>query len=204
MIDESMIRTGLAALSACDDDLRRGVEQVGLPAPRGRDRGFGSLLAAIVSQQVSKEAAAAIWGRVQSLMPTGSPGELLSHDDDALRGAGLSRPKIIYARGLATAIDTGELDMDALAGMEDEAVIEALSSLKGIGRWTAEVYCLHALGRPDIFPADDLALLEALRRLKGLEDRPKPKQARDLIAHWSPWRSVGSVFLWHYYRGAPQ
>lgn len=204
MIDETMIQTGLAALSARDADLRRGVEQVGHPAPRGRKPGFGSLLAAIVSQQVSKEAAAAIWGRVQNLMPTGAPGELLAHGDDVLRGAGLSRPKIIYARGLAVAIETGELDMDRLAGMKDEAVIEALSSLKGIGRWTAEVYCLHALGRPDIFPADDLALLEALRRLKGLKERPRPKQARHLIAHWSPWRSVGSVFLWHYYRGAPQ
>lgn len=204
MIDDTMIRTGMAALSACDDDVRRGVDRVGLPSARGRDPGFGSLLSAIVSQQVSREAAAAIWGRVQALMPTGLPVEFLSHDDDTLRGAGLSRPKVVYARGLAEAIDTGVLDMEALAAMPDEAVIDALSSLKGIGRWTAEVYCLHALGRPDIFPADDLALLEALRRLKGLDERPKPKQARAMIAHWAPWRSVGSVFLWHYYRGAPQ
>lgn len=199
-----MIRDGLAALSASDDDFRRGVDLVGAPPPRGRAPGFGSLLSAIVSQQVSKEAAAAIWGRVQALIPTGTPSEFLTHDDDALRGAGLSRPKVAYARGLAAAIDSGALDIDGLAALDDEAVIAALSALKGIGRWTAEVYCLHALGRPDIFPADDLALLEALRRLKGLEERPRPKQARDLIAHWTPWRSVGSVFLWHYYRGAPQ
>lgn len=204
MIDETMIRDGLAALSLSDDDLRHGVDLVGLPAPRGREPGFASLLAAIVSQQVSKEAAAAIWGRVQALMPTGAPSELLAYEDDALRGAGLSRPKVAYARGLAEAIDSGALDIDGLAALDDEAVIAVLSSVKGIGRWTAEVYCLHALGRPDIFPADDLALLEALRRLKGLDERPRPKQARDLIAHWTPWRSVGSVFLWHYYRGAPQ
>lgn len=204
MITEQMICAGLSALSDCDDDLRRGVEMVGHPAPRGREPGFASLLSAIVSQQVSKEAAAAIWGRVQALMPSGRPEEFLAHDDEALRRAGLSRPKVIYARGLAEAIATGALDVNGLAKLEDEEVIVTLSALKGIGRWTAEVYCLHALGRPDIFPADDLALLEALRRLKGLEERPKPKQARDLIAHWSPWRSVGSVFLWHYYRGAPQ
>ena len=204
MIDETMIGKGVAAISAVDADFRRGVEEVGHPAPRGREPGFASLLSAIVSQQVSKEAAAAIWGRVQLLMPGGSPLELLSHDDEALRGAGLSRPKIAYARGLAEAIASGALDVEALSSMEDEDAIAALSSLKGIGRWTAEVYCLHALGRPDIFPADDLALLEALRRLKGMEERPRPKQARELIAHWSPWLSVGSVFLWHYYRGAPQ
>ena len=87
--------------------------------------------------------------------------------------------------------------------MTDDEVIETLVGLKGIGRWSAEIYMLFSLGRSDIFPADDLAIQEALRRLKMLDERPKPVEARELVEHWSPWRGVGALFLWHYYKGAP-
>jgi DNA-3-methyladenine glycosylase II len=123
---------------------------------------------------------------------------------DQLRAAGLSARKVEYCHGVARAVLGGDLPLDDLPALEDEAAIAAICSLRGFGRWSAEVYAMFALDRADIFPADDLALQEALRRLKGLEERPRGKQARALITHWSPYRSAGSVFLWHYYRGAPQ
>ena len=102
-----------------------------------------------------------------------------------------------FARGIRDAISGAE------AQMTDEEAIVEITALRGFGRWSAEIYLMFSLNRQDIFPADDLALLVALGRLKKLSDKPTPKQARDLIAHWAPYRSVGSLFLWHYYRGAP-
>ena len=119
-------------------------------------------------------------------------------------GQRMSRRKIEYASGLALAIADNSFPIDALSAMDDEEAIISITSLRGFGRWSAEIYLMFSLGRRDIFPSDDLALLVALGRLKGIEKRPTPAQARQLIEHWSPWRSAGALFLWHYYRGAPQ
>lgn len=202
-MNEATIQTGIDALCHCDADLARAVAQIGLPAPRIRPAGFETLLNTIVSQQISTEAARAIMGRVIALMDTISPKSLLALETQDLRSAGLSFRKIDYAQGLARAIGSGALDVDALATQDDQAAIELLTQLRGFGRWSAEIYLMFSLGRTDIFPADDLALQVALGRLKGLESRPTPKQSRELTRHWAPWRSVGSLFLWHYYRGAP-
>ncbi|MES9856248.1 MAG: hypothetical protein ABW166_06565 [Sedimenticola sp.] len=116
---------------------------------------------------------------------------------------GLSYRKIEYTKSLAEAVHAGRFNIDGLELMTDEEAIAEITTLRGFGRWSAEIYLMFSLNRQDVFPADDLALQVALGRLKKLPGKPTPKQARDLIAHWTPWRSVGSLFLWHYYRGAP-
>lgn len=202
-MDAVFINDGMKALALIDQDVADAFEVLGSPAPRNRPAGFETFLSTIVSQQISTGAAKAILGRVNSLLPDSSPQALLTIEDQSLRDAGLSFRKIEYAKGLAEAVCEGRFDIDGLALMTDEEAIEQITALRGFGRWSAEIYLMFSLNRPDIFPADDLALQVALGRLKNLSDKPTPKQARDLIAHWSPWRSVGSLFLWHYYRGAP-
>ena len=213
IIDQAHIDQALTALAKLDADIARALPQVGTPPPRQRPFGFSALLAIIIGQQVSTEAAAAIRGRVETVIleesrEEGPGGELtadrlLKVEDQLLRDAGMSWRKIEYANGLAEAVLSGQLDLNALPEMTDDEAINALSSLRGFGRWSAEIYLMFSLQRQDIFPADDLALLVALGRLKRLEQKPTPKQALQLIEHWSPYRSAGSLFLWHYYRGAP-
>ena len=203
-MDRRTIKTGLAALADLDPDLANALDRVGAPAPRQRPAGFETLLSTIISQQISAEAARAIKARVVDLLPEMSADALLRLEPEQLRQAGLSYRKIGYAQGLAAAIAEGSFDVDGLAAMSDAAVIDAITGLRGFGRWSAEIYLMFSLGRHDVFPADDLALQTALGRLKGLRQRPTPGRTRALIEHWSPWRSVGALFLWHYYRGAPQ
>ncbi|WP_375322578.1 DNA-3-methyladenine glycosylase family protein [Aliivibrio logei] len=138
-------------------------------------------------------------GRLVALLGEVTPERLLSIEDQNLRDAGLSWRKIEYAKGLALAVQSGSLDIDGLKTLSDEEAITAITNLKGFGRWSAEIYLMFSLGRQDIFPADDLGVLIALGRLKGLADKPTPKQAREIVDHWQPWRSVGSLFLWQYY-----
>ncbi|MFV2033201.1 MAG: DNA-3-methyladenine glycosylase [Gammaproteobacteria bacterium] len=161
------------------------------------------MFAIIVVQQISTAAAAAIMRRVRKLLPHMLASELLRLPPGALREAGLSNRKVEYSQRLAEAIVNGDLIPDVLASLDDKQAIETITALRGFGVWSAEIYLMFSLQRRDIFPADDLALQVALQRLKGLPQRPTAKQARTLIAHWSPWSSAGSLFLWHYYRGAP-
>jgi DNA-3-methyladenine glycosylase II len=203
-MDETIIKQGLDELARIDSDVARGLALVGYPAPRIRPAGFPTLISIIVGQQISTDAAAAILGRLKNHMKDESAESYLALSEDDMRVIGFSRRKHEYATGVARTIIDGSLDIDALNDMDDETVIKELTALKGLGRWSAEIYAMFSLSRRDIFPADDIALQEALRRLKGHEDRPTGKQARALIEHWSPWRSVGSLFLWRYYRGAPE
>lgn len=193
----------LKQLAGKDDDVASALAQVGMPPPRVRPAGFETFLSTIVSQQISTAAAKAIWGRVIALMPAVNATEFLSLSPQALRTAGLSARKVEYARGLAQAVCDGSFSPEILAQMDDESAIAAITALRGFGRWSAEIYLMFSLRRKDVFPADDLALQMALQRLKGMDNRPSPKQARELTAHWSPYRSAGSLFLWHYYHGAP-
>lgn len=202
-MDESVIHQGMQALAGQDPDVAHALSQLGPPPPRIRPAGFETFLATIISQQISTEAARAIMGRVVALLPERSAAALLAVDDEALRGAGLSYRKVEYAKGLALAVTESRFDIEGLETMADAEAIAAITALRGFGRWSAEIYLMFSLGRQDIFPADDLALQVALGRLRKLDKKPTPKQARELVAHWAPWRSVGSLFLWHYYRGAP-
>lgn len=202
-MDKQHIAIALAELARIDADVARALESVGLPEPRIRPQGFETFLSTIVSQQISTQAAKAIMGRVRALLPEPSTAAILALEDKTLREAGLSFRKIEYAKGLAQAVQSGRLDIAGLAAASNEEAIETITTLRGFGRWSAEIYLMFSLQREDIFPADDLALQVALGRLKNLDQKPTPKEARTLIEHWSPWRSAGSLFLWHYYRGAP-
>ncbi len=170
------------------------------PLPlRRREDGYRALLSAIVSQQLSVAAANGIWGRLEAAGAT-EPEPLLAMDDEALRGCGLSRPKIRYARSIAEA----GLDYDALRAMPNEDAIAELVALKGVGRWTAEIYLMFSLGRADVFAPGDLALQEAAKILFDLPERPKDKALAEMAADWSPWRAVAARLLWAYYRVVKQ
>ncbi|MGF1690929.1 DNA-3-methyladenine glycosylase family protein [Photobacterium kagoshimensis] len=202
-MDEKLIAQGMTELALLDADLAKAWLEYGNPPPRYLKPHFISLLSIVVSQQISTHAAKAIMARVTALMPTVTPEHYLSLSEQSIREAGLSGRKVLYTRGLAQAIYNGQLDIDRLATFDDEQAIDSIMALKGFGRWSAEIYLMFALARTDVFPADDLALQVALGRLKGLDEKPTAKEARELVSAWTPWRTVGSLFLWHYYRGAP-
>ena len=193
----------LDALATIDPDIAQAIDQLGYPEPRIRPAGFETFLSTIVSQQISTAAARSIMGKVRALLPKISAETLLALPENALREAGLSQRKAEYAVGLAQAVIDRRFVPDRLTEMGDTNAIETITELRGFGRWSAEIYLMFSLQRPDIFPADDLALQQALQQLKGLDAKPTAKQARELTNHWAPWRSAGSVFLWHYYHGAP-
>ena len=171
------------------------------PLPwRRRSPGFPGLLQAIVAQMISNQAAAAIWGRLRAIPGALEPVGLLTLPDEMLRGAGLSRPKVAHARALAAAFEANILSADHLAELDDEAAIASIASVKGMGRWSAEIYLLFALDRRDVFPSGDIALAAALADLKGLATRPDPKTLRALATAWQPVRSVAARLLWHHWR----
>jgi DNA-3-methyladenine glycosylase II len=201
-LDQARLEAGLEALAARDAELRAALGRIGPPTPRVRPPGFATLLRIVTAQQVSTHAAAAIWGRLEACVGAVTPQGLLAVPVADLRAAGLSARKVEYATGLARAVADGRLDLDALGRADDEAVVAAITALKGFGRWSAEIYLLFALGRADAFPADDLALRLALGRLKGVEERLATAPARELVAPWAPWRGCGAIFLWHYYGAA--
>jgi DNA-3-methyladenine glycosylase II len=203
IVDQAKIKNHLDALAKLDPDLQRGLELVRYPEPRIRVQGFETFLSTIVSQQISTEAAASIMRRVQALLPSMEAQEVLRLPAGALRAAGLSGRKVEYVEALARAIDENRFEISRLAEMEDQAVIEAITALRGFGAWSAEIYLMFSLQRSDIFPAGDLAIRVALQKLKRIDNKLSEKQAREMVASWAPYRSAGSLFLWHYYRGAP-
>ena len=202
-VDKKTLRAQLRKLAAVDQHVAVGLELVGYPEPRIRPQGVETLMSIVAGQQISTEAAAAVMSRVRDLLPEMSAKAILSLPRGALREAGFSNRKVEYATGLAQAIVSGELQIDTFDTLPDETVLEQITALRGFGRWSAEIYLMFSLQRDDVFPADDLALQVALQKLKRMRERPTPKKARAKIAHWSPYRSAGSLFLWHYYRGAP-
>ena len=202
-MDQITLNAHLDNLAARDDDVAAGLELVKYPEPRVRPAGLETLISIIASQQISTKASAAIMARIRALLPDMNVGSLLSLPDDALREAGLSQRKREYVVGLSEAIASGKLSLQALASMDDHSAIKKITALRGFGVWSAEVYLMFSLQREDIFPADDLALQVALQKLKKMPERPSAKTARECTAHWSPYRSAASLFLWHYHRGEP-
>ena len=193
-------RSALDALCRRDPDLARIEAAAGVLPWRRRPAGFVGLLQAIVGQQISNQAAAAIWRRLAALPGADTPAGMLSLDDESLRGAGLSRPKVAHARALATAFAAGALSESAIAALDDEAAVAAIAAVRGMGRWTAEVYLLFALARDDVFPAGDLALAAAAADLKALPVRPGPAALRALAEPWRPYRALAARLLWHHWR----
>jgi DNA-3-methyladenine glycosylase II len=202
-MNQARIRRHLDKLARFDGDIRRGLELVRYPKPRIREQGFQTLLSAIVSQQISTGAATAIMERLRELLPEMQAQAALRLPQGALRAAGLSGRKVEYVEGLAQAMVDNRFDPTGFSEMDDQAVIEAITALRGFGVWSAEIYLMFSLQRSDIFPAGDLALRIALQKLKGIAQPLSEKQARAVVAGWAPYRSAGSLFLWHYYRGAP-
>ena len=200
-----MVRTretldrGLDALAEAEPAFARVMNDKGRPEPRFSDPGAETLLRTIVGQQVSVAAARSMWNKLTARF--GSPidlGELLVAADEDLRAAGLSRQKAGYARSLADLVVKGELDLNRLP-VDDEDAIAELVRIKGIGRWSAEIYLLFAEGRPDAFPAGDLAVQVELGRLLGHHERPSEKLVREWAERWRPHRGAAAILAWHSY-----
>jgi DNA-3-methyladenine glycosylase II len=202
-LSQTALIDGIDRLAQVDEDVARALGRVGYPAPRQREPGFATLLRIMVAQQLSTKSAAAIWARLEAACaPAVTAERYLALDDEAFRAIGFSRQKMAYGRALAEAVATGALDLGALATLLEEDAIAAISALRGFGRWSAEIYLLFALGRADVFPADDLGLQVGMQRLKRLDARPNRKALDLLVEHWRPLRGCGAIFLWHYYGAA--
>lgn len=199
-LSKKVLVGGIDRLAQVDADVARALERIGYPAPRQREPGFATLLRIMVAQQLSTKSAAAIWARVEAACgPVVSAERFLELEEAAFKTIGFSRQKMAYGRALAEAVAGGALDLDALATVPEEDAIARVSALRGFGRWSAEIYLLFALGRADIFPADDLGLQVGMQRLKRLEGRPNRKAMAALAEPWRPLRGCGAIFLWHYY-----
>ena len=193
------LRAGLDTIAAREPAIARALQIAGYPEPRIRATGYATLLRTIVGQQVSVAAAASVWARLEALLGEDMAADaLLAADFDSLRACGLSRQKQGYARSLCELVSSGELDLANLPE-DDEAAIAQLVQIKGIGRWSAEIYLLFAEGRPDIWPAGDLAVQAGLHKLLGLDARPSEKLTRELAEGWRPHRGAAAIFTWHCY-----
>lgn len=202
-IEADRLAASLNALAAIEPAFAAALARAGLPEPRTGARGYVTLLRAIVGQQVSVKAAAAIWARVEAATgDAADPANMARTREEDLRAAGLSRQKIAYAKSLADEVLSGRLDFDRLPA-DDEEAIAHLTAVKGIGRWTAEIYLLFAEGRGDVFPAGDLAVQIELGRIMGLEGKPTEKAVRALAEAWRPHRGAAAIFAWHHRRMVP-
>jgi DNA-3-methyladenine glycosylase II len=198
--DAGLLQQALDHLAGADRHMAEAIEQIGPPPPRHRPADFETLMHVIIAQQVSTASARAISGRLNERLAKVTPEGFVALSDDDLRAVGFSRQKMVYGRDLAAAFLDGRVSLPKLRRMDDEAAIAALSSVKGIGRWSAEVFLLFSLKRPDVMPAQDLALMVAAQRLKNLRSRPDPKKLLKIAEPWRPFRSYGARMLWHYYR----
>ena len=196
---KTQIKKALDSIATHDTDLKQALKIHGYPQPRVQQAGFETFVITIVNQQLSTKAASSIMNKVRNTLGDITPANVLAKRKNTLRKAGLSERKVEYIKGLAKAIKNGQFNPDNLDALTDEDAINAITKLHGFGEWSAEIYLMFSLGRKDIFPANDLALQIALQNLKRLKQKPTPKVARKIVEHWAPWRSAGSLFLWHYY-----
>jgi DNA-3-methyladenine glycosylase II len=193
------IAEGCDFLAARDPALARIYKNLGAPPLWEREPGFPTLVYIILEQQVSLASAKAAFVKLQAASGVITPEIFLRFDDAELKQIGFSRQKASYCRGLAHSILNGQTDLGQIANLEDESARAALLRIKGVGPWTANIYLLMALLRPDTWPAGDLALEVAWQRLTRLESRPTKEQLAEVAARWSPWRAVAARLLWRYY-----
>lgn len=199
-LSADQLKHALDAIAAIEPAMARAVTRAGYPPPRLRDRGYGTLLRTIVGQQVSVAAAQSIWRKLEAgLGDLDTPQTLIAASEDDLRAAGLSRQKAGYAKSLADEVTSGRLDLDNLP-VDDEDAIAALTRVKGIGRWSAEIYLLFAEAREDIWPAGDLAVQIEIGRIMGLDARPTEKATRAIADPWRPHRGAAAIMAWHHYK----
>lgn len=199
-ISNEDLRASVDALAAREPAFAAAVQAAGYPEPRFNDPGYVTLLRTIVGQQVSLASARAIWAKLEAAIgDPADPARLAAASDEVLRGAGLSRQKMSYARSLADEVTSGRLDLDRLPA-DDEAAIAELVRIKGIGRWSAEIYLLFAEGRTDVWPAGDLAVQIAMGRILGMPEKPSERHLRERSEAWRPHRGALAIFSWHYYK----
>jgi DNA-3-methyladenine glycosylase II len=203
LTDETLAR-GLRYLADRDPDLAQILEALGLPPLWAREPGFPTLVLIILEQQVSLASARAAYERLLAATSPLTPKRFLELDDVRLKAIGFSRQKTAYGRHLARAILDGRLDLEALEAIDDAAARSTLTQIKGIGPWTADIYLLRALRRPDVWPSGDLALAVAVQGIKGLASRPTPDEMDAHGKDWRPWRAVAARLLWHYYLSRPR
>jgi DNA-3-methyladenine glycosylase II len=196
--DESLLRA-VRLLSRRDPDLGRVVRRFGAPPMWAREAGFSTLLHIILEQQVSLASARAAHNKLLEAASPLTPRCFLKLDDATLKAIGFSRQKTAYGRHLAQSIIEGHLDLDTLHLMSDEDARSELLEIKGIGQWTADVYLLMVLRRPDVWPTGDLALAVAAQSVKRLKSRPTPQRLEEIGMAWRPWRAVAARILWHHY-----
>ena len=200
-LTRASLARGVRELSEMDEDLARVARAYGRPPLWEREEGFATLVLTILEQQVSLASALAAFGRLRAAASVVTATGFLTFDDAQLRAFGFSRQKALYCRRLARAILEGELNLSALSSSSDDEARAELTRLKGVGAWTAEVYLLRALLRPDAFPAGDLALQLAAQELKRLPARPTSAELDALAERWRPWRAVAARLLWLHYLG---
>jgi len=203
MLDETAFTEAATALCETDPELATIVEAHGLPAFWAREPGLETLVLLILEQQVSLASAKAAYTRLETRLGGLTTVGILGSSDEELRADGFSRQKARYVRALATAIESGSLDLLAVATLDDDGVRTSLVALPGIGPWTADVYLLSALRRPDVWPVGDIALQEAARRVRGLETRPTPDELELIGEAWRPHRASAARLLWHLYLSEP-
>ena len=190
-----------AHLCATDPVLKTVVERIGPCELSAQEGGFVTVADSIIGQQLSNKVVKVLRARFRTLFvdENPEPQQLLTFDDETLRGCGFSRAKTLYVRALAEAVASGKLDFDALHQTDDETVVQTLTELPGIGRWTAEMYLIFALNRPDVLPLGDAAVVAALRTLYPLPEKQWESQALEIAEPWRPWRSVASWYLWRHH-----
>lgn len=198
-LNERKILHACQKLAAIDSDLEHILKTYGAPPLWEREKGFATLVHIILEQQVSLASAKACFDKLQHALGEITPENFLKLTDSELKFVGFSRQKTLYCRGIAESVASNELDLKSLENLPDEEVKLQLKKLKGIGDWTADIYLLMALGRPDIWPPGDVALLVALQRLKKLPARPTPDEFVALGTAWQPYRAVAARMLWHFY-----
>ncbi len=198
-LTEQTLRSGAQQLARCDPDLAAVIDRWGTPPLWAREPGFPTLVRIILEQQVSLASAGAAFEKLTAVCRPLTAHQFLTLDDLTLKSAGFSRQKSGYCRHLAQAISGGQLDLSALHHREDAAVHAALVGIKGIGPWTANIYLLMALRRPDVWPRGDLALAKAAQEVKRLPHLPTDAALEALSEQWRPWRAVAARLLWHHY-----
>jgi DNA-3-methyladenine glycosylase II len=198
-LSAEQIKADIDAVCDIEPQFARALGHAGYPEPRIRERGYTTLLRTIVGQQISVAAASSVWNKLEAALGPDCPAEAVAASDfAALRACGLSAQKQGYARSLAELTLSGGLPLDDLP-QDDEEAIALLTQVKGIGRWSAEIYLLFAEGRRDIWPAGDLAVQEAVKRILALPERPAEKATRALADPWRPHRGAVAILSWHCY-----
>lgn len=199
ILNDKRLAEATRSVASLDQDMARILKDLGTPPLWAREPGFITLVRIILEQQVSLVSADAMFRRLTGRIEPLTPATVLAAGAPFLRSFGVTRQKAAYFINLAKSIQSGELDLDLLGRVSDEAVIEKLTSIKGIGPWTAKIYLLMALCRPDVWPVGDIALATAVKNLKGLPKRPTQPELSEIALAWQPYRATAARMLWHYY-----